>query len=226
MVTEKKGTKKEARLTIPEVRFAYATLGLVGTAPYVQNKFSRKALDLIKATQEAGSTARGKKKHEPKDFQAAYEAAKHIAEEDWLGIPAPAFRNAAISACKLVGFPMTRAKLSIFIEADGWDRDDGTPLVRITKGEPKYGEHYVRNETGVVDLRARPMWMPGWEAKVRVRWDMDQFTLEDIGNLFNRVGQQVGVGEGRPDSKKSNGMGWGLFRVAKITNVQLPKKAA
>jgi len=28
-----------------------------------------------------------------------------------------------------------------------------------------------------------------------------------------RVGQQVGICEGRPDSKNSAGMGWGLFTL-------------
>lgn len=32
-------------------------------------------------------------------------------------------------------------------------------------------------------------------------------------NLLSRAGLQVGIGEGRPDSKKSAGMGYGLFTV-------------
>jgi hypothetical protein len=57
------------------------------------------------------------------------------------------------------------------------------------------------------------MWRPGWEAKVRIRFDGDQFTLTDVTNLLMRVGLQVGIGEGRPDSKMSTGMGWGMFEV-------------
>ena len=72
----------------------------------------------------------------------------------------------------------------------------------------------VRNESGVCDLRPRPMWRKGWEAVVRVRFDGDQFTLIDVANLLLRAGMQVGIGEGRPDSRNSCGMGWGLFRLA------------
>ena len=108
---------------------------------------------------------------------------------------------------------MTRAKLSIFCEADGHDADDGTPLVKITKGKPRYHESLVRNASGVCDIRPRPMWAPGWQAKVRIRFDADQFEVDDMANLLMRAGQQVGIGEGRPDSKKSCGMGWGLFEV-------------
>jgi hypothetical protein len=33
-------------------------------------------------------------------------------------------------------------------------------------------------------------------------------------NLLARVGMQVGIGEGRPDSRESAGIGFGLFRIA------------
>jgi hypothetical protein len=108
---------------------------------------------------------------------------------------------------------MTRAKMSLFVAADGFDKLDGTPLVRITKGKPHYVEHAVRNATGVADIRARPMWDEGWEADVTLTWDSDQFTQADVANLLLRSGMQVGIGEGRPDSKNSAGMGWGLFQL-------------
>ena len=118
-----------------------------------------------------------------------------------------------ISACRTVGFQMTKSKLGVFIEPDGFDATDASPLVRILKGEPEYSELPVRNATGVVDLRARPMWQPGWEADIRIRFDGDMFSVEDVANLLLRVGCQVGIGEGRPDSPKSCGMGWGLFDI-------------
>jgi hypothetical protein len=200
-------------LTINAPNFQTAEFRIKGTSPFVQNKFSAKAKEEMKSKQEAGSTARKGKKREPKDFKKAYEQAKHISTKGWIGIPAPAFRNALVSACKVVGFQMTKAKLSVFVEADGFDKDDATPLVKITKGKPKYFESLVRLETGVADIRARPMWEPGWEAVVRIRFDADQFTLTDVSNLLMRAGMQVGLGEGRPDSKKSTGMGWGTFEV-------------
>ena len=202
------------RITIAPPNFQVAEFRIVGTAPYVQNKFSKKAQDQIRATQEAGSTARSGKKREAKDFQACYESAKHKTKEGWCGIPAPAFRNAMVDACKTAGFHMTKARLAVFVLPDGFDAEDGTPLVKITKGAPKYHQSWVRNETGVVDLRARAMWDEGWEARVRVRFDADMFTKTDVAALLMRAGQQVGVGEGRPGGKTC-GMGWGLFDLAK-----------
>lgn len=217
---KKKEEKKQpvvAGITIQAPNLKEARILIRGTSMYVQNKFSAKAKEQIRRTQEAGSTAKKGKIREPKDFAGLFEGAKHVSEEGWYGIPAPALRNAMVSACRICGFAMTRAKLSVFVLADGLDTDDGTPLVRITKGKPEPFDidklDTVRNETGVIDLRARPKWKPGWEAEIRVQFDADQFTSTDVANLLMRVGLQVGIGEGRPDSKKSTGMGWGLFDV-------------
>jgi hypothetical protein len=206
-------TKKQGQeVVISPLNFQTARFKIRGTAPYVQNKFSQKAREQMRQQQEAGSTARSKRKREAKDFQLAYNQALHKSNEGWFGIPAPAFRKAMVSACRTVGFTMTLAKLSIFVEPDGFDFDDQTPLVKIIKGEPEYFESVVRIQQ-TVDIHPRPMWQSGWEAMVRIRFDADQFTFEDVANLMVRVGVQVGVGEGRPDSRNSTGMGWGTFEV-------------
>jgi len=187
---------------------------IVGTSPLMLNKFSVKAREMMREAQASGQIKRRNKPKAAKDFKAAYEEAQYVSAEGWHGIPATAFRAAMISACRVVGFPMTRAKLALFIEADGFDTDDGTPLVKITKGKPQYSEMPVRNESGVCDLRPRPLWKAGWEATVTVRYDADMLDEEQAVNLLLRAGQQVGVGEGRPDSRKSTGLGFGMFRIS------------
>ncbi len=209
----KKTTNGDATLIVKAPQFKVAEFRIRGDAPYIQNKFSKRARNTMRDTQEAGQTAKKGKAREPKDFETLYKESMHVSKEGWCGIPAPAFRCALISACRVVGFQMTRAKLSAFVEADGFDADDGTPLVKITKGKPHYSEHVVRLQGITTDIRARAMWDEGWEARVRVKFDADQFTLQDITNLMVRAGMQVGVGEGRPDSKSSAGMGWGTFEV-------------
>lgn len=200
-------------VTIKEPNFQEAVFRIRGLkgSPYVQAKFSAKAKAAIRDKMTSGARSRKGQAREARDFQANYEGAKHYSRDGWIGLPAPAFRNACISACRLVGFKMTLAKLALFVVADGVDSDDGTPLVRI-HGEPRMHEAHVRNATGVVDLRVRPMW-EDWYADLRIRWDADLFTVTDITNLLMRVGQQVGIGEGRNDSKSSTGQGWGLFDV-------------
>lgn len=208
---EKKAGRVEA-ITITAPRIRVIPIEIRGTAPYVQNKFSAKTKAQIKATQEAGSQAKTKKKRDPKNFRENFEAALHRSRAGWPGIPAPAFRNAMIDACRMVGYKMTQAKMSIFIEADDYDADDGTPLVKIN-GKPQYHEAAVRLENGSIDLRARPMFLEGWTAVVKIKFDEDQFSPADVCNLLMRAGAQVGIGEGRPFSKNSCGMGWGTFEL-------------
>lgn len=209
---EKRGPQERAVIIHPP-KFEVATVRIRGVAPYVQHAFSEKAINTMIETQMAGQQSRKGKTRQPKDFKAVYEGAKHVSRQGWCGIPAAAFRNAMISACRTVGFKMTIAKLSLFVEADGFDAKDGSPLVKITKGQPH--EHYAsaRNDNGSTDIRCRPMWDEGWEANIRIRWDAEQFSASDVMNLFSRVGMQVGIGEGRPDSRNSSGLGWGLFEI-------------
>ena len=181
-----------------------------GTAPYVQLKFAEKTkYDILKKMSTEGKAAKGKKG--VRDYEEEFKSAMYETEEGWRGIPAGSIRNGIISACRTVGFKMTLAKLSVFTEADGFDKHDGTPLIKID-GKPESVQHTVRNATGVMDIRTRAMWKK-WSAKVRLRYDADQFNKNDVANLLMRVGMQVGIGEGRPDSKQSAGMGWGLFKL-------------
>jgi len=207
----KKVTGLDVQVSIKPPKIETAKFRIIGTSPYVQARFSAKAMQAMHQKHEAGSTANKKKNREARDFDDDYKQAMHIATDGWIGIPAGAIRAAMISACRLVGFKMTLAKLSIFVQADGYDKVDGVPLIRI-EGKPEKIEMAVRNQTGVVDLRVRPMWRD-WEAVVKINFDADQFLLADVTNLMARVGMQVGLGEGRPDSRESCGLGWGTFKL-------------
>lgn len=202
------------KVTISPPNLVVAEFEIVGSAPYVQNAFDPKAQEQMAAKQAKGDTGakRTKGNRAPKDFDACCRGATHWFPDGTPGIPATAFRGAMISACRLIGFKMTIAKMAVFILQDGYSADGRTPLIRI-QGDYERFDAYVRNDTGVPDIRARNMWK-SWSAKVRVRYDADQFKLVDISNLMMRAGIQVGVGEGRPDSKKSlTGMGWGTFEL-------------
>lgn len=204
-------TTKTQGLVIQAPKIETVKLKLLGTAPYVQLRFSEKAINTMRAKHEAGSQAKKSTKKESRDFDDDFHQALHVSTEGWYGIPASAFRNAMISACRLVGFKMTLAKLSVFVEADGFDRVDSVPLVRIN-GEPEPSVMHVRNATGVCDLRVRAKYFP-WTVDLNVAYDCDQFSAQDVYNLMLRVGMQVGIGEGRHDGKQSAGMGWGSFAL-------------
>lgn len=213
-VISKNGVSKNSssrELTISPPNYQTASFELIGLTPLVQNRFSEKALKIMQEGQEMGSAKKKGKKKEARNFDQDYENAKHISTDGWQGIPTAAFRNAMISACRIVGFKMTLGKLAITVLPDGIDKVDGLPLVEF-KGEPERHIGYVRNFTGVCDLRSRPMWKQ-WSLTLNIQYDADMFVLEDVANLLMRAGMQVGIGEGRPDSKQSAGLGWGTFKI-------------
>lgn len=216
MAKRKKSEKEGTIVRVTEMNKEVVHFTIVGTSPYVQRKFSEKAKAEIRAKQAAGGTAKIKKKRSPKDFQQCYEDAQYKPKNGkWPNgaIPATAIRAAMISACRVVDFVMTQAKQLFFIEADGYDKDERTPLIKITKGKPTYFEQALRISNGNPDISARPLWEEGWEAKVRITYDADKFTLEDVTNLLSRAGSQVGIGEGRMASRVCAGLGWGAFKI-------------
>jgi len=211
----KKAVKDGIHLVIspPNMQVGEFEIGNAGlSSPYVQNKFSTRDKMVVVAKQKLGESAK-KPKRKPKDFGAIYEGSMHKSVEGWRGIPATALRNALIDSCRISGYAMTKAKLSVFILADGNDPDDNTPLIKIT-GKPHRVDSTVRLATGVMDIKPRAHWA-SWKAKVRIMFDADQFRVEDIANLLARAGLQVGIGAGRHNSKDSFGMGWGCFKILK-----------
>lgn len=206
-MTAKDGNYEHNVISPP--KFSVAELCIEGIAPLVVERFSKKAELMAKMAE--GKSSSSKKVRDARDYEREAEEARYRSPEGWEGMNAAAFRAAMISACRLVGFKMTLAKLSTFIEADGFDKNDGVPLVRIYGESHTYTAH-TRNATGVVDVRSRPMYR-NWAAKLRVRYDTDQFKGVDVLNLVSRCGMQVGIGAGRPDSKASAGCGFGLFQV-------------
>lgn len=199
-------------IAIKPPKFSVGEFTIKGTAPLVIHRFSAKTKKQMQQKMEQGKSASSRKEREAKETEQTFNEARYISPEGWDGFNAASIRNAMISACRLVGFKMTLAKLSVFVEADGWDATEPQiPLIRII-GEAVLQTDMARVETGAAYVTVRAAYH-GWSAKVRIRFDEDQFTRQDVANLLARVGLQVGIGEGRPDSKKTAGMGWGLFEV-------------
>jgi len=208
-------TEGVSKITIKAPDLRVIRLTIRGDAPLVLCRFGEKARREIRDKQARGSKAaaeRGKGREARKPAEE-YAEARHISHEGWDGIMASAFRRAMVDACRVGGITMVMAKMSLFIVPDGIDAKDSSPLVRITKGEPHQHEAYTRPQFNVTTLAHRPMWAPGWEAVVSIRFNADYVDGQSVANLLARAGQQIGVGEGRPFSKNSTGCGWGTFTI-------------
>lgn len=203
---------KDVSVQIKAPNFSQAVFEIVGTAPLVIHRFSAKTKNQMLLKAEAGKSAGSKKERTAQDSDLKFQEARYVAKEGWDGFNAASIRAAMISACRLVGFKMTLAKMSVFVIADGYDKEEPQiPLIRIY-GKAVRQDDMARVETGQPYVTIRAAYHD-WKAKVKIRWDADQFTIADVSNLLARVGQQVGIGEGRPDSKNSAGMGWGTFEI-------------
>jgi hypothetical protein len=218
---------KETKVVITPPKLATATVTIIGTAPYLQNRFSSANRDKMLATQKAGSSVKKTKKaRAPKDFEKVYQGSMHIAgyvkdeegtvitlaEKDrWHGIPCTALRNAMIDACRLTEMDMVRAKMCIFVVEQGKDAENLEPLVKIN-GKPQMHIERVKIGASSTDLAARAMFVK-WSATFQIQWDDDVFHAQDVINLLARAGWQVGIGAGRPFSKMSGGTGKGTFEV-------------
>lgn len=214
--TDSTATTAAQTVTIRPPNFGLAQFHVRGIAPLVIHRFSAKTKAQMKQKMETGKAASSKRNREAKSTDDLYEEARYRSADGWDGFNASAVRAAMISACRLVGFKMTLAKLAVFVEADGTDATEPQiPLIKIY-GKPVKQEDMARVETGQPYVTVRAAYHD-WKANIRIRFDADQFTLQDVTNLISRVGLQVGLGEGRPDSKNSAGMGWGLFELEQNT---------
>lgn len=223
------GTKTETVvITPPKMRIAKLTIR--GTAPLVQSRFTGDQIEAIRSKHEQGSTT-GKNlpRRQARDFQSEFLTSMYRNEKGRYGINAAGVRNGAIGMCRLCNFKMTHAKLSIFVMHDFIDPRDGTPLVEILSpdlkpaSDPEMIINHVKNDKGETQLRTRAMWSE-WAMRLRIRFDADQFSTTDLFNLMWRLGIQGGFGEGRPNSKKSAGRGWGTFSVDTKFEVVAPEQ--
>lgn len=210
---EKRKTTTKASVVIKPQSRQTIVFKIRGNSPLVIHRFGKKANTQLEDSMTKSSQKKKGGNRPEKDYPAEYEAAKHVSFEGWLGVSALSVKHAIIDACAVAGFKMTIGKRALFVEQDGFDCEDASPLIRITKGEPRMHKCHVRVKTGGADIRARPMWEPGWEAMIRVTYDKNMFEVADVASLVNQAGLN-GIHEGRPSSKMSVGCGWGTFEIA------------
>lgn len=207
-------------VTIQAPNMKEVAVRIRGTAPFVQNRFGESAILQMREKHAAGEAKpTERKKRQPKDFERLYRESMYEGKGGERGIPASGVRAAMIGACRLIGQKMTLAKLVFFVRTDVQDKRDGTPLVAITKGEPRSFESCPPNANGQPDIRVRAMWDTGWEAVVRIAYDADMFSADSAVNLLAHAGR-VGLGAGRPGSVNSGGCGWGTFEVVAGDNTE------
>jgi len=210
---EKNEQGAAAPLPIQPPNMGVAVVPIVGISPLVVHRFYQKAA--MMASMAEGQKAKNKGKVKPaRDFGQEAEKSKHVSEDGWEGVCATAFRAAMLSACRTAGREMKKTKQCIFILADGTDRDERVPLVRIWGPGAVTYTTQVRIAKNTVDIRARPMYEK-WGCVLNIRYDKDQFSAADLEVPEAHAGARCGICEGRSDTTESDspGLGFGHFEV-------------
>lgn len=163
----KTNTAKRAKNVAPHLYAA--TFAIRGNAPYIQHRFPYTTPHSV-----------------VRDFEKEFQEVTYRGPKKEYGIPTGVFRNSIIRLCPFVGYPMSKAKSSIFIQPDFLDIKDNRPMIKI---HPKPTMTITSSKFNPDLKRAEPMWKPGWTANVTIRFDANKFDLEDIAQLLRRAGQ-------------------------------------
>lgn len=175
---------------------------IIGETPLIMQRWSEKAKQLMLE----GQQTKTRKKRDPKDPVADYEAAFYRLEDGTPGMPATAFKGAIGAAARFFdGVTMVSLKTAIFVKGSGSDQ-----LVPIA-GDVRMREDMPRNANGVADLRYRPEFWP-WSCTLIVEFLTNMLDRDSVFNLVDASGR-CGVGSWRPSSPKSMTGTFGQYSV-------------
>jgi hypothetical protein len=192
----------EKSVTVKEFSIRTVDIPITGTSPLIVHAWSQKAIRQIQDKQAGKAKA---KKHEIRDPEMEFEAAKHKSAQGWEGFPAAGFKAAMIRGSKMCGMVMKDTQTAFFIRAD----DEITQLIKI-KGKAEMRTDMVRVGMGASDVRYRPEYKE-WSATLTIEFNEGMISLDQIFQLVKAAGYGCGIGEMRPEKTKFN---YGRFKLA------------
>lgn len=193
---------KSVSVEVVEFSIRQVTIPIVGISPLIVHAWSEKSKKMI-SDKQAGKAKN--KKHEIRQPEEEFEAAKHISISGWEGFPAAGFKAAMIRGAKMIGMVMKDTQQAFFINAEC----EETQLVRI-HGESRMRTDMVRVGMGASDIRYRPEY-PDWYAELNIEFNEGVISVDQIHQLVKAAGYGCGVGEMRPEKGKFN---YGRFKLA------------
>lgn len=209
----KKGSIKEIDASSLMVEPAIMEVTLEGITPLLVHNFGAKAIKQILDKQIGAAKVARPKKDPFSDFRESL----YIINEkrvpktklttgqfwpfvaDTFGFPASGFKKAMVTACSFVeAIPKTRVRGLVHIHGD---------LLPI-----KYKRLVMRQDTvrignfgsKTADIRFRGEFHD-WSIKLRISYNKNAITPQQIAMLINNAGFSVGVGEWRPEKDGSHG---------------------
>lgn len=179
-------------------------------ASLIVHHFSEESIQTL--LKRGGEETKVKTKRGQQDPEADYHSASYkMADGKTWGVPAEAFKKAAVSACRLTAVPMTTARGAFFVVPS-----DASECVAI-RGKWQMRRDIVRvgkfpNKQPMPRFRPEAL---EWEATLKIRYNPRIISAESIVNLFNIAGTHVGICERRPEKE---GLPHGQFQALAPTN--------
>lgn len=191
-----RGRQKKAKvdepIELPQLRIVRMEVTLVGDSPLICHAWSKKAKEEMLAKQ----MKKAKAARAAKDPEADFRESLYPHPEGGYGFPTVAFKGSAVDACSHVSnISKVEARGAFHIIGD-MAKLEGTPTMR---------EDMVRIGMGTADIRYRGEFKE-WRTTLRLRFNENVLSPEQILNLFNTAGFAIGVGEWRPQKDGSFGM--------------------
>lgn len=181
-------------ITIPPLQRKIFLLTLVGDSPLICHKFSKKVQTMMVQKQKKMPQEAKKAKDPEQDYKdSLYEMS-----DQKYGFPAMAFKKSAVNACSLIsGITKVQARSAFFVvNNDGNSEGEEQELVEI-KGKPSMRQDPVKIQM-TNDIRFRGQFKE-WSCVLRIQYNVNIITPEQIAHLFNYAGDGIGVGEWRPN---------------------------
>lgn len=170
-----------------------------GIQSLICHAFSERNIEMIESKQQKRAT--GAKPARQPEREA--EASLYYTIDGKPGFPAIGFRQAMISACRYVdGLPMTIARGAFFVLGDA---SGMVPLDVPAVDAWQMRKDRVVIGRGTTSIAYRPEFLE-WGARLRIRFNPNAISAEQIVNLVEIAGFAVGVGDWRPEKSGQFGM--------------------
>lgn len=196
-------------IEIPQLALETVEIQIIGTSPLIVHAWSEKALRAMADKQQKKAAKAREAKVPFDDFCGSLywlsERPEKPTEADIdkavFGLPAVAFKAAAVTACTSTGaITKIAARQAFHVVGE---------MVEIVGPPPAMREDVCRVGMGTADLRYRGQFDP-WGCRVKVEVNTAVMSAEQVVNLFSLAGFAVGVAEWRPER---DGL-FGRFRIA------------
>ena len=210
-MAKKKEEKIQVRIAPPNHEFIEMHISNEGLPSMIVHRFSEKAQQQLK---DIDNNKKGTRKgvRPARNPEQEYQDSLYRMPDknNVFGVPTAGFKHAMVRAAKAVdGITMTDMKMAF------WVLEDDGGLVKI-EGKPNLHESIVRlsGPGRPPQIRYRGEFKD-WSAILKIRFDADLFTAEEIINLCARAGSTVGWGERRLEKGYDHG-GW-IIKKAKVS---------